>query len=280
MRARLPKHFVLEEHLERYADAIEVSAPSWRGRWARACWPLDRRGSGDTGAFDAVHLDLGCGKGPFLAAMAERHPNTLFIGMDNEPICIAYAAQLICERGLSNALLAPGTAANLNAFFAPGELAGIYINFPTPFPKRRDAHRRIITADHLDRYRPLLSPGGTVTLRTDSQPLFDYAIPQFDAAGWNALWISRDDRSDHPDTPLSGYERRLSAQGATVNALCATPGNAPDANKVAAARDLPQSLYDYLPDDLFAGGYIPHGMSYGITNLRNQRLRAQRQRRA
>ena len=269
MRARLPKHFVLEEHLERYADAIEVNAPAWRGDWARACRPLyacDARYS-----FDAVHLDLGCGKGPFLAEMAARHPDTLFIGMDNEPICIAYAAQLICERGLKNAILVPGTAAHLNAIFAPGELAAIYINFPTPFPKKRDAGKRIITAAHLDLYRPLLASGAAVTLRTDSQPLFDYAVPQFEAAGYRTLWTSHDDRTDHPDTPLSGYERRLSAEGATVNTICAAPGPAPTEQQLEAARDLPQSLYDYLPDNLFAGGYIPHGMSYGIDNLRNRR---------
>ena len=273
MRARLPKHFVLEEHLERYADAIEVCGPSWRGRWAQACHPL---GTGASVSFAAVHLDLGCGKGPFLAEMAARHPDELFIGMDNEPVCIAYAAQLICERGLKNAVLVPGTAANLSSIFAPGELSTIYLNFPTPFPKRRDASKRIITAEHLERYRPLLAPGATVTLRTDSQPLFDYALPQFDAAGYRTRWISHDDRTDHPSTPLSGYERRLSAQGATVHAVCAELGSAPAAGQLAAALEMPQSLYDYLPDNLFEGAYIPHGMSYGIDNLRNRRRRQQK----
>ena len=274
MRARLPKHFVLEEHLEHYADAIEVSAPSLRGRWAEACWPLTS--ADDRRVYDSVCLDLGCGKGPFLVEMAKRYPNTLFIGMDNEPVCIAYAAQLVCECGLKNAILVPGTAAHLDRIFAPGELSAIYINFPTPFPKRRDASKRIVTAEHLERYRPLLATGGTVTFRTDSRPLFDYAVPQFEAAGWRTLWTSRDDRRDHPDTPLSGYERRLSAQGATVNALCATPETVPTAEQLAGALNLPQSLYDYLPDNLFEDSYIPHGMSYGVTNLRNQRVHAQK----
>ena len=273
MRARLPKHFVLEEHLERYADAIEVSAPSWRGSWAEACWPLT--GESSRHAYNRVCLDLGCGKGPFLVEMARRHPETLFVGMDNEPICIAYAAQLICENRLKNAVVVPGTAARLGEIFAPGELSAIYINFPTPFPKRRDASKRIVTAAHLERYRPLLTQDGTLTLRTDSRPLFDYAIPQITTAGWRTLWTSDDDRTDHPDMPFSGYERRLSAQGAKVNAVCAVPGPAPSAEQLANALELPQSLYEYLPDNLFEGSYIPHGMSYGIVNLRNQRTHRQ-----
>ena len=42
--------------------------------------------------------------------------------------------------------------------------------------------------------------------------------------------------------------------------------------QLAAADELPQSLFDYLPEDLFEGTYIPHGMSYAIENFRNHRM--------
>lgn len=273
MHARMPKNFVLEERLERYADAIEVNASAYRSRWAEACWPLRPVETDEHPMrFSAVHLDLGCGKGSYIAAMAQAHPDTLFLGMDSEPVCVAYAAQLICERGLCNALVIPGDAARLEHIFAPGELAGISINFPTPHPKRRHARLRVITAEHLAGYQPLLAPDATLTLRTDSQPLFSYALPQFEAAGWPVLWTSTDDRADHPETPLTEYEERLAAQGATVYALCAQPGPQPvSPDQIARALELPQSLFDYLPEDLFATDYIPHGMSYAIDNIRNRR---------
>lgn len=300
MHARMPKNFVLEERLERYADAIEVNAPAYRGSWAEACWPLTQAANGateqaraigcstsaDPGAaltcplangmhhdrFSSVHLDLGCGKGSYIAAMAQAHPDTLFLGMDSEPVCVAYAAQLICELGLHNALVIPGDAARLERIFAPGELTAISINFPTPHPKRRHARLRVINAAHLAAYQPLMAPGAALTLRTDSQPLFSYALPQFRAAGWHVLWTSTDDRTDHPDTPVTEYEQRLAAQGANVHALCAVPGAQPvSPQQLACAEKLPQSLFDYLPDDLFAADYIPHGMSYAIDNIRNRR---------
>lgn len=55
--------------------------------------------------------------------------------MDQEPTCIAYAAQKICEQELSNALVLPRGAASLPQLFAAGELDAITINFPTPQPK-------------------------------------------------------------------------------------------------------------------------------------------------
>ena len=280
MHARKPKHFVLEERLERYADAIETRPGAYAGRWAEACWPLG--GAMDDGPqgtatserahYQRVYLDLGCGKGAWLVEAARREPDALFIGVDGEPMCIAYAAQHIVEGGVRNALAVPGRAEQLPAMFAPGELSGISLNFPTPAPKRRQARTRLVNAEHLALARPLLAPGAALTFRTDNEPLFAYALPQFEAAGFALLWTSRDDRAEHPDVPLTEYEARMAAEGARVLALCAVAsGPAPTPERLQAARELPQSLYDYLPDDLFAGGYTPHGMGYGVANLRRAR---------
>lgn len=265
----MPKNFVLDQRIERAADAIETGAAAYRGRWAEACHPLTAAGAA---RFDRVHLDLGCGKGAYIAAMAERRPDTLFIGMDSEPVCVVHAAQLVLDRGLKNALVVPGDAAQLSHIFAPGELSSISINFPTPHPKRRNARLRVTTAAHLEGYRPLLADGGTIALRTDSLPLYEYSLPQFLATGWNVTCATHDDRTAHPEQPITEYEQRLTEQGATVHAVYASaPDHAATAEELQAALDLPQSLIDYLPEDLFAGDYVPYGMSYAIDNLRNRR---------
>lgn len=269
LHLRLPKNFVLEERLDRYADAIEAFPRSYAGRWAEACAPLTAAGYG---RFREVRLDLGCGKGTFLAEAAEREPDVLFLGMDNEPICIAYAAQAICERGLRNAVVIPGTAEKIMGCFAPGELGRIYLNFPTPCPKRRHAQERLTHALQLAGLHDLLTPGGALVFKTDSEPLWRYSVPQFGIAGFDVAWTSQDVRADHPGDPQTGYERKLTAKGATVFGVCATPraDAAPTRTQIEAAEDgIPQSLVDYLPDDLRTVGYMPHGMEATITNLRN-----------
>lgn len=195
VHVRTPKNFVLEERLERYADAIETNPEAYAGDWREACAPVGSK------PFEHLHLDLGCGKGTYLVERAAHEPNTLFIGMDQEPICIAYAAQKICEQELSNALVLPRGAASLPQLFAAGELDAITINFPTPQPKAKYAKKRLVHVDHLMLYRPLFAAGATVTLRTDSKPLRDYALGQFAAAGYDTLWVSDDVRRDHPEHP-------------------------------------------------------------------------------
>lgn len=274
MHARSPKNFVLEERLERYADAIEAAPRTWRGNWARACAPLGAE------PFVRVHLDLGCGKGSYLVEMAHQNPETLFIGVDSEPVCIAYAAQAVCEARVGNALVVPGRADDLARLFSPGELDAITLSFPTPFPRKKQASRRVTQADRLLEYRGLLSVDGELTLRTDSRPLLDFTLTQLAGTGWRTLWTSEDVRADHPEIPSSEYERKLTAEGARVLGVSATPGPDPAPAQVDTARAAPQSLFDYLPDDLYEGAYIPHGMSWAVETFRNRRARAARRNRA
>lgn len=267
-RARTPKNFVLDERLERYRDAIEYLPRHYAGCWKQACSLLDRAGA----PLERVHLDLGCGKGSYLVGAALQQPRTLHIGVDIQPVCIAYAAQRVVEAGVKNALLVPGAGERVESFFAPGEVDELTLNFPTPHPRKREAAERLVTMDNLIRYKQLLAQDGVLVFRTDSEPLCEWALPQFEGAGYKVEWVSHDVRADHPDIPMSEYEERLSAEGARVHGICARPGQPADAALEKRARaHMLDSLYDYIPDDLYEGSYVPHGMGFAIEAFRNRR---------
>lgn len=278
MHARTPKHFVLEERLERYADFIEPAPQDYAGRWAEACYPLGGATSpvGTTaagaptparaGRFREVRLDLGCGKGAFTVEAARREPDVLFLGMDGEPLCMAYAGGLAAKSGLENVVFLAWDGHRVTEAFAPGELSRIYLNFPTPFPRKRQARRRLTDASCLMEYRRILTPNGTVRLKTDSRPLYLFTLEELDAAGYTVLWTSEDARADFPDDPTSGYEERLAANGAKVFALEATPGPEPTHFSPTPQR----GLVEYLPQDLGKLDYVPLGMEATVWNMRNR----------
>ena len=268
LHARLPKNFVLEERLERYADSIEASPERWAGQWAEACHPLDA--ARDRTSFDEVRLDMGCGKGAFTVEAAAAEKSVLFVGIDFEPICIAYAAQKAEESGLDNVIFSPGVADKVTTYFAEGELSRIYLNFPTPFPRKKEAAQRLTHLDNLLRYRKILAPGATVLLKTDSYPLWGFSRTQFELAGYDIVWESDDARAERPNDPVSWYEERLSAQGASVYAIEATPAREPKRSADGTVEQTASlSLIDYLPEDLSTMTYVPHGMQGTVTNLRN-----------
>lgn len=272
LHARLPKNFDLTERLERFGAAIELTPERWKGQWAQACTPS--LGARQTRPYQKVCLDLGCGKGTFLAAMAAAHPDTLFIGIDAEPVCLVYTAQKIVEQQLENALCISAQGSSIDRFFAPGELSCIYLNFPTPYPRLKEAHKRLVNAQHLARYYDLLVEEGEVRLRTDSLPLFHFVHTQHQAGGFSISWESTDARRDGMAGPGSEYEHKLSAQGAAVCALTLTKTHQPHEIMPEA-----QSLSDFLPhtlEELEALTYIPHGMQGTVVNRINQLKRQKR----
>lgn len=271
MHARLPKNFVLEERLDRYGQVIELQPTRYAGSWAEACHPLTGTG---TGRYDRVHVDLGCGKGAFVVQAAQANPQTLFVAIDAEPICIAYTAQHAMEAGLSNVVVVPALGSQIPSIFGPGEIDRITVNFPTPFPRKKDAQKRLTILERLMDYRQVLASDGALSFRTDSLPLWQFSLTQFELAGYQLLWTSTDARTDRPDDIVTEYEERLSAQGAKVFALEATPGPLPGRIEQTASL----SLIDYLPQDLSKLDYVPHGMQGSVTNLRNRQARAQRRR--
>lgn len=283
LHARLPKNFVLEERLERYAAHIEPAPHTWAGRWKQAAYPL----SAKPGSYQALYIDLGCGKGQFTCELARLHPEALVLGIDCEPLCIAYAAQRAHEAALPNVLFVPGTAAKLPTYVAPAEADALFINFPTPFPRKKQAPGRLTHANMLDTFRPTLAPNAPIFFKTDSQPLFDFSLTQLPVAGYKLLWASRDlsaDKNKSPNSSLptqglaqdfmnirTGYEERLCAQGAHVHAFEIYCGSKP----ASLEQENSMSLQDYLPSDLASLDYVPHGMQGTVVNLHNRRLRQQ-----
>lgn len=266
MHARLPKNFVLEERLERFARVIELKPEHLAGRWAEACHAIGQDGCG---RFAHVHVDLGCGKGAYVVHEASTHPDTLYVAIDGEPVCIAYTAQHVMEADLANVVVVPALGSAMPHIFGAGEVDAITLNFPTPFPRKKEAAKRLTIIERLADYRNVLVRGGTVTLNTDSLPFWRFSQTQFDLAGYEVLWSTTDARHDRPNDPTTEYEERLTAQGATVFALCATPGE--DPGQVDQTASL--SLVDYLPDDLESLDYVPHGMQGSVVNLRNRNRR-------
>lgn len=281
MRARRPKN--LEKRFEWYAPVIEATPLARAGGWAKTWLPGARE----------VRLDLGCGKGSFTLGAAQAEPDVLFVGIDYDAICVSMAAKKALSSGARNVVFAQADADDLAQMFAPGELAGLYLNYSSPFPPAKYAGKRLTHVERLMGYRELLCPGARVSFKTDSEPLFRFSRIQFDLAGYEVLWETEDlygsDAGEAPADPAlveavaacrisSEYEERLTALGARVHALVATPGPRPASWEQTAEL----GLAAYLPEDLDSLTYVPAGMEDTVRNLRNRKanLRAKAARRA
>lgn len=121
--------------------------------------------------------------------------------------------------------------------------------------------------DKLISYRSLLAQDGEIWMKTDSQPLFDFALTQFEIAGYHIEWMSRDMHAEPIDDVQTEYETRLSELGAKIHGLVATVGVLEEEPMQTAQL----SLQYYLPENLDDIEYIPYGMEAFVTNMRNRR---------
>ncbi len=119
-------------------------------------------------------------------------------------------------------------ARELESAFAPGEIAGIYLNFSDPWPKDRHAHRRLTSRQFLKRYETVLQPEGTIEFKTDNSDLFRFSLTEIREAGWDLLAHTFDLHQDpnlNAGNIMTEYEEKFSSRG---NKICKLIARKPD----------------------------------------------------
>lgn len=119
-----------------------------------------------------VILELGCGKGEYTVQLGEKYPVINFIGVDIKGARLHTGAKQALEKGLKNVAFLRTNIEGIDRFFAPGEVAEIWLTFPDPQMKKTS--RRLTSSFFLERYRQILVPYGIIHLKTDSNFQFTY----------------------------------------------------------------------------------------------------------
>lgn len=121
-----------------------------------------------------IVLELGCGKGDYTIALAERHPEMNFIGVDIKGARLWKGAKYATEKALPNVAFLRTRIEFIGAFFAAGEVSQIWLTFSDPQLGSENA--RLTSPLFLERYRGFLCQGGVVHLKTDSRFLYEYTL--------------------------------------------------------------------------------------------------------
>lgn len=202
MRARKKKNTV--PRLERCGDVFvsEITVPDGK----KAC------------------LEIGCGKGKFIAGLAELHPDTAYFAMEKVPDVMVMAAEKCKEKGLENVRFLLEDATKLPEICKEHSLDVIYLNFSDPWPKKRHTSRRLTYRTFLDIYKKLLKPGGYIKMKTDNEGLFNFSLEEFTDSGFILSEVTTDLHStDIENEVMTEYETRFSEQGMNIYHLKATP---------------------------------------------------------
>ena len=136
-----------------------------------------------------IILELGCGKGEYTVGLRKKYPDFNYLGLDIKGARIWRGAKTVQEENLNNVAFLRTRVEFLDRFFAPEEVAQIWITFADPQPK---IEKKRLTSDRfLAIYQKILKKNGIVHLKTDSDLLFEYTLEQIQKFGAKLLekWI-------------------------------------------------------------------------------------------
>ena len=203
MRMRNKKNLI--PRMERCA-AVQVKQPAdMRGRWADLL-PGCRE----------VRAEIGCGKGAFTAGTAQASPEALIVAIEKVPNAMVTAMERVCAGEIPNVRFIDTDAVNLPDIFAPGEASVIYINFPDPWPRKKEAKHRLTAPSFLALYWDALPVGGRIEYKTDQAWLFDWSLEQFALLGYELREVTHDLHADGPVGVMTNYEQRFYEQGLPI----------------------------------------------------------------
>ena len=220
MRMRKKKNLI--PRMERCAACRIRDGFALRGRWRETLMP----GAG------ALRLELGCGKGRFTVETARQNPDVLFVAIEKVPDALVVAMERAMELELKNVFFLVGDAALLPDYFDGGEVDLIYINFCDPWPPRGQAKRRLTHRGFLETYRKVLRPGGQIHFKTDNQPLFEFSLLEFPAAGYELSEVTRNLHGEGPRGVMTDYEAKFFAGGLPINRCVGTMADRAAAGEV------------------------------------------------
>ena len=131
-----------------------------------------------------VALEIGCGKGGFVMAMAERNPSVNFLALEKMSNVILTPLEETAKRGIGNIRYLNIRAECLPCYIPEKSLSVIYLNFSTPLPKLGYATQRLTHRDFLEVYKKLLKDGGRIVQKTDDRDFFEFSLEEYKACGF------------------------------------------------------------------------------------------------
>lgn len=137
-----------------------------------------------------VILELGCGKGEYSIALAERYPNKNFIGIDIKGARFWRGAKTAIEKKIKNVAFLRTQIELIDFAFAKDEVDEIWITFPDPQIKYKRTKHRMTNLDFLKRYKNILKPEGVIHLKTDSEFMHGYTLGLLHGAGHEVLYAN------------------------------------------------------------------------------------------
>lgn len=219
---RMRKKPNLEPRMEAASEYWIQNPEAYRGKW-RELMPECRE----------LRVEVGCGKGKFTVETAATEPDVLLIAVERVKEAMVVGMEKAKAMGLKNVWFISMDVALIQDFFAEDEIDLLYINFCDPWPRSKNAKRRLTYRTFLDKYRHVLKLGGQIHFKTDNAKLFEFSLEEFALCDLEVRCVTRNLHENGPVGIMTSYEEKFYNLGTPINRCEAIVRNKPAAEPEA-----------------------------------------------
>ena len=171
-----------------------------------------------------VALEIGCGKGGFVIALAKKNPNVNYLALEKMSNVILTPMEAVMKEGVENVRFLNIRAECLPCYIPEGSLDTIYLNFSTPLPKYGYANQRLTHRNFLSVYKKLLKKGGKIIQKTDDRDFFLFSISEYQACGFalDDVNFNLHENGNPEDNIITEYESKWVERGLPIHRVVAT----------------------------------------------------------
>lgn len=177
-----------------------------------------------------LNLELGCGKGFFIANLGLKNQDKNFIAIDLVDAMLGLAKRNVEQiykdnkKEVDNVLLTRFDIERINLILDKSdEVERIYINFCNPWPRGKHHKKRLTYPKQLEKYKEFLKENGEVYFKTDDDDLFNDSLNYFERSGFEVVKKTFDLHSEENfwDNIMTEHEKMFSKEGIKIKALIA-----------------------------------------------------------
>jgi tRNA (guanine-N7-)-methyltransferase len=171
-----------------------------------------------------ITIELACGRGEYSVGLARQFPDRNFVGVDKKGDRLWKGSTWAEEGALQNVAFLRTGILFIESFFELAEVDEVWLTFPDPLPRKRDAKRRLSSTRYLDMYKKILKPTGYFRFKTDNTDLFNFTMEELSFRNDLADFEYTHDLYQSPLRPecfdiKTKYEGMFSAQGESIKYL-------------------------------------------------------------
>ncbi len=177
-----------------------------------------------------IELEVGCGKGSFVAQKALLNPDKNFIAVDIKSDMLGVGRRnienLFAEnnRTVDNIALVAFNVENIDKLVSvDDDIKQMYINFCNPWPREKHKKRRLTHTTKLNKYRTFLKDGAVINFKTDNDELFEESLEYFSECDFDITFITRDLHASEKNEGniVTEHENMFTQQGIKIKHLVA-----------------------------------------------------------